>query len=1295
MSIIINSFTPSASVATVTEQNTLTMSVDATETGGVALLYRWEIKSPGSTVWQPISGATTSVYTTDPVSFLDDATYYRVVVFTISPNQQEIAPNSNGIELNVVAATIILYLQELNDIYSVTNVNGNLVMTVLTTLSGIPSGDESAVGGISYQWQKSTDSGLTWSDVVTNANIIITTTTVANFDITPTLFIRDTTLIYNGVPFSENLNRYRVTTTSALATNSPNISSTATIIVCATINITKQPGTGGDVTTIQKYNPADSTSGFTTLTISASSTAGSLSSLTYEWQYSRGDEYLNFSNAPGAFQFTGENTDTLYLYEIEYGSYLEVRCVVTGTAGEIAANSTSAFITTQQLVVMSSNVAASLNFAEGSTATFTALVNVDLYAGTSGDINTKWQKLENGSSTWTDITSYTISPVAEYTTPILSTTNDNGDRYRLEVDGENCTNEPFYSPDINGSVLSVFSFLTLETSPSQIVVFVNQAASFFAEAISSNGASLTYQWQISINSGSSWSDISNGGIYSGATTNLLLIDNVILSMDGYLYRCIMSAAGIATSVTSGGAFLLVQEDVFTFISSLNDQYLRQNDALSFSVTAQSASLSAISYQWQKSTDSGLTWSNISGATVSDYIVSSVSPSDTGYYRCALTSTGGTISYTNIALVDVVSLAISITLNNSTSIQILEFVSNALTLSVDAQPTVNADLTYQWQYNTNPSGNFGWSEFGTGFDGSSPNLPSYVPQPFSRSQTGLRIRCKVTADTIPGDWYSLEAVITVNRRFSYIPIPQSIKISANEFQTIDLALTTTGGLPIYQWQYRNTSSGTWSDIAGYTTQALDIIGYSASQLPTAGAFVVQNNYQIRCIVAVNDATQYQFFTSVTGLLTNAISPAGASIVVNKDISPDLTATVALLSAAVEPTKYSFETSKVGAAIGTIVCIPKSNTYSNPGITGLDDSVLWCKPHKSVATASNAEKLKYDKRFVGWIPVSATALMTSSDNMTGALLDANEFPELARIIGSTFGGSLSTYTASTGFLPPKTGTDGTGGSLSGTFGLPLLFGKKLFGTGRVSNTSTSSAVTTKFSPTGSSGSLDQVGYIGGDYNYDEIEQLPPGSTPDGIAGTSIDTPSTFTLGRFTTHGWENVTADLSVSYSEFVRWSVGPLVEKKLNGPTQHSHSLTSFAAVPENTEGFGQKIGYWSEVDSNGGFCAAKQVTPFQGSILSGVPYIDSQVGHTHGISLTDASAEGLGHGAGRGAVGSDTLTGTITQEDTGAIISDAELVMSRQSNNIWNSQLIFKFINAEKIGIITPQFRLKYYIKAW
>ena len=54
--------------------------------------------------------------------------------------------------------------------------------------------------------------------------------------------------------------------------------------------------------------------------------------------------------------------------------------------------------------------------------------------------------------------------------------------------------------------------------------------------ISSDGSTITFQWEFSSNGGAGWSKVSNGGGYSGATTNTLTVDDDF-AKNTYQYRC--------------------------------------------------------------------------------------------------------------------------------------------------------------------------------------------------------------------------------------------------------------------------------------------------------------------------------------------------------------------------------------------------------------------------------------------------------------------------------------------------------------------------------------------------------------------------------------------------------------------------------------------------------------------------------------------------------------------------------------------------------------------------------------
>lgn len=81
--------------------------------------------------------------------------------------------------------------------------------------------------------------------------------------------------------------------------------------------------------------------------------------------------------------------------------------------------------------------------------------------------------------------------------------------------------------------------------PAAATVCVNANTSFTA---SFNNNPTSYQWQLSTNSGGSWANVNNGGVYSNATTGTLNITGATTGMNGYQYRCVgTNASGSANS----------------------------------------------------------------------------------------------------------------------------------------------------------------------------------------------------------------------------------------------------------------------------------------------------------------------------------------------------------------------------------------------------------------------------------------------------------------------------------------------------------------------------------------------------------------------------------------------------------------------------------------------------------------------------------------------------------------------------------------------------------------------------
>jgi subtilisin-like proprotein convertase family protein len=143
--------------------------------------------------------------------------------------------------------------------------------------------------------------------------------------------------------------------------------------------------------------------------------------------------------------------------------------------------------------------------------------------------------------------------------------------------GPNAPGTPANNPrNFNGSIVFLGSGPGTCTSPPRtVVVTVNDPATVnanlpanqtvctdkvatFTAAVTGGTGPFSYQWQVSTNNGNPpFTNITNGGVYSGATTATLTITAPPVSMSGYQYRCVVTGAAPCAAAITRNAILTV------------------------------------------------------------------------------------------------------------------------------------------------------------------------------------------------------------------------------------------------------------------------------------------------------------------------------------------------------------------------------------------------------------------------------------------------------------------------------------------------------------------------------------------------------------------------------------------------------------------------------------------------------------------------------------------------------------------------------------------------------------------
>ncbi|CAL2112080.1 protein of unknown function [Tenacibaculum sp. 190130A14a] len=263
-----------------------------------------------------------------------------------------------------------------------------------------------------------------------------------------------------------------------------------------------------------------------------------------------------------------------------------------------------------------------------------------------------------------------------------------------------------------------------------------------------------------------------------------------------------SASG-CNSVTSGEAEVIVNADPSITAQPTATQTVCEGGTATVSVTATGGV--SLSYQWQSSTTSGGSFSNI--ASANSAVIQLQQPNaGTTYYRVVITdSASGCNSVTSNEAEVIVNADPSITAQPTATQTVCE--GGTATVSVTA--TGGVSLSYQWQSSTTSGGSFS--------NIASANSASYSAPTTSAGTTYYRV---VITDSASGcnSVTSNEAEVIVNADPSITAQPTATQ-TVCEGGTATVSVTATGGVSLsYQWQSSTTSGGSFSNIASANSAA---------------------------------------------------------------------------------------------------------------------------------------------------------------------------------------------------------------------------------------------------------------------------------------------------------------------------------------------------------------------------------------------------------------------------------------------------------------------------------------------
>ncbi|OHX65944.1 hypothetical protein NH26_06025 [Flammeovirga pacifica] len=455
-----------------------------------------------------------------------------------------------------------------------------------------------------------------------------------------------------------------------------------------------------------------------------------------------------------------EGTHNLtYYLEDEYGNQgasqvlvLEIdRTAPTLTAVSIASNNANTSIGVN-------NDDVTLSFTSDETLITTNIVTLDASAITPSNSSLDYTATKtlvvNGMSTYSDV-SFSISVLDAAGNSSTVTTTTDGSLVKIVPPIVNTINAPG----------------TIEYCSGTNTFTINGDA-----ATGGDGANFTYDWERNFNGGMFTSLSFSGEDYT---------ENVSLPAGTYQYRRQVSSGGVTVSSTTDVTVTInpvISNNILTAPGQTQYCGSITGGTLTFTGAVPTGGGGAFTYQWEKSTDNGSSWSTVGTSTVNFTESSNITTSGTILYR-RIVSSGQCTSTSNEISIELTPSVAGTNITNVTSGTVC--INDAIVLIGDGSSGGTGAYSYQWQQELN----------GGGYS----NIMSATSQSYFISNIATAGSYNFKRITTSGNCIVESNVVSVNvpaEPSSYVTLPSTTNYSDLQSTAVNLTMTGLGSSNFY-------------------------------------------------------------------------------------------------------------------------------------------------------------------------------------------------------------------------------------------------------------------------------------------------------------------------------------------------------------------------------------------------------------------------------------------------------------------------------------------------------------------